>query len=108
MLARFHVAHIIIGHTKRTPTIAPRFGGRVILTDVAVPTGASDPHAFLEINNGVMTTIHRGQRIALDGSTDAARCAYLNRVAAADGASGAVAGLASRCESLSAALVLAQ
>ena len=108
VLAHFNVAHIIIGHTKRTPTIAPRFGGRVILTDVAVPSGAADPHAFLEINNGVMTTIHRGQRIALDGSTDAARCAYLNRVAAADGAGGAVAGLAGRCESLSAALVLAQ
>ena len=108
VLAHFNVAHIVIGHTKRTPTIAPRFGGRVILTDVAVPNGATDPHAFLEINNGVMTTIHRGQRIARDGSSDAARCAYLNRVAAADGAGGAVAALASRCEGLSAAVVLAQ
>lgn len=108
VLAHFNVAHIIIGHTKRTPTIVPRFGGRVILTDVAVPNGAVDPHAFLEINNGVMTTVHRGQRIALDGSTDSARCAYLNRVAAADGAAGAVAGLASRCQSLSAAIVVGQ
>lgn len=102
VLARFHVARIVVGHTKRTPTIAPRFGGRVILTDVAVANGATDPHAYLEINNGVMTTVHRGQRVALEGSTDAARCAYLDRVAAADGAGGAVANLASRCDSLGA------
>lgn len=108
VLARFHVGHIIVGHTKRTPTIAPRFGGRVILTDVAVPSGATDPHAYLEINNGVMTSVHRGQRIALDGSTDAARCTYLNQVAAADGAGGAVAALASRCDSLAAAAITAQ
>jgi hypothetical protein len=107
VLARFHVAHIVIGHTKRTPTIMPRFGGRVILTDVAVPNGATDPHAFLEISNGQMTTIHRSQRIALNGSTDASRCAYLNQVAAADGAGGAVATLAAHCDSLSAAAVAA-
>ncbi len=101
VLARFNVARIIVGHTKRTPTIAPRFGGRVILTDVAVPNGASDPQAFLEIANGRMTTVHRGQRIPLDGSTDAARCAYLNQVAGADGAGGAVAALAAQCDSLS-------
>lgn len=101
VLARFHVARIVVGHTKRTPTIAPRFDGRVILTDVAVPSGATDPHAYLEINNGVMTTIHRGHRIPLDGATDAARCAYLNQVAAADGAGGAVAALAAQCDSLS-------
>ncbi|MFZ2029928.1 MAG: metallophosphoesterase [Vitreimonas sp.] len=103
VLMRFHATHIIVGHTKRTSTIAPRFGGQVILTDVAVANGASDPHAYLEINNGVMTTVHRGQRITLNGSTDAARCAYLNQVAAADGAGGAVANLASRCDNLSAA-----
>jgi hypothetical protein len=105
LLARFGVAHIVVGHTKRTPTIAPRFGGRVILTDVAVPDGAADPHAFLEISNGQMTTIHRGQRIRLDGSTDAARCAYLNQVAAVDGAGGPVANLAVHCDTLSAAAV---
>jgi hypothetical protein len=107
VLARFHVAHIVVGHTKRAPAIAPRFGGRVILTDVAVPNGATDPHAFLEVDNGRMTTVHRGQRIALDVSTDTARCAYLNQVAAADGAGGAVASLASRCDSLSAAAAIA-
>jgi hypothetical protein len=102
VLARFHVAHIVVGHTKRTPTIAPRFGGRVILTDVAVANGATDPHAYLEINNGVMTTVHRGRRVALDGSTDTARCAYLNQVAAADGAGSAVASLAAHCDSIAA------
>ena len=107
VLARFHVARIVVGHTKRTPTIAPRFGGHVILTDVAVANGAADPHAYLEITNGVMTTVHRGQRIALDGSTDAARCAYLNQAAAADGAAGAVANLAAHCDSLSASATTA-
>jgi hypothetical protein len=107
VLARFHVAHIVVGHTKRTPTITTRFGGRVILTDVAVPNGATDPHAFLEINNGQMTTIHRGQRVALNGSTDASRCAYLTQVAAADSAGSAVAALAAHCDSLSAAAVAA-
>ncbi|MBI3439117.1 MAG: metallophosphoesterase [Proteobacteria bacterium] len=107
VLARFHVAGIIVGHTKRTPTIAPRFGGRVILTDVAVANGATDPHAYLEINNGVMTTVHRGQRITLDGATDASRCAYLNQVAAADGATGAVASLAAHCDALNAAATTA-
>jgi hypothetical protein len=101
VLARFHVGHIVVGHTKRTPTIAPRFGGRVILTDVAVPSGASDPHAYLEIDHAAMTTVHRGQRIPLAAETDAARCAYLNQVAAADGAGGAVANLAAHCDSLS-------
>ena len=103
VLQRFGVAHIIVGHTKRTPTIAPRFGARVILTDVAVPDGGVDPHAFLDITNGQMTTVHRGQRIPLDGATDAARCAYLNQVAAADGANGPVAALAAHCDTLSAA-----
>jgi hypothetical protein len=101
LLARYSVAHIIVGHTKRTPTIAPRFGGRVILTDVAVPDGATDPHAFLEILDGQMTTIHRGQHIPLNGATDDARCAYLHQVAAADGPGGAVADLASHCATLS-------
>lgn len=101
LLARYGVAHIIVGHTKRTPTIAPRFGGKVILTDVQPAPDGSDPHAYLEILDGHMFAIHRGQRIPLDGSTDAARCAYLNQVAAADGDHGAVAPLASHCERMS-------
>jgi hypothetical protein len=99
MLARFHVAHIVVGHTKRTTTIAPRFGGRVILTDVFVPNGATDPHAYLEINNGVMTTVDHGQRFALEGSTDAARCTYFSQIAAVNAN---VANLAAHCDSLSA------
>ena len=102
-LTRFGVARIVVGHTKRAPTIVSRFGGRVILADVAVPSGATDPHAYLDINNGVMTVVHRDQRIALNGLTDAARCAYLTQVAAADGAGGAVATLAAHCDTLTAA-----
>lgn len=101
LLARFSAARIIIGHTKRAPTIAPRFGGRVVLTDVQPAPDGTDPHAYLEILDGRMFAVHRGQRIAMDGTTEAGRCAYLNQVAAADGDHGGVAPLAAHCERLS-------
>jgi hypothetical protein len=97
VLARQGVARIVVGHTKAASTVMPRFGGRVVLTDIAVPSGYADPHAFLIIENGALTTVHRGQRVALDASTPAAACAYLGRVAAVDGNAGPVAALAARC-----------
>jgi hypothetical protein len=94
VLARNGVARIVLGHTKAAPTVLPRFGGRVVLTDIAVPSGYADPHAFLIIENGTLTAVHRGQRVALDASSPAATCAYLGRVAAIDGGAGPVAALA--------------
>ena len=87
---------IVLGHTKVASTVLPRFGGRVLLADIAVPSGHSDPHAFVIIENGAVSTIHRGQRVPLDASTPAATCAYLTRVAEIDGGTGPVATLATR------------
>lgn len=97
LLANHGVARIVLGHTKRASTVFPRFGGRVILTDIAVPSGYADPHAYLVIENSGLTTVHRGQRVPLRGSTQAETCAYLAQVAALDPAGGPVATLATRC-----------
>lgn len=98
LLQRHGVARIVIGHTKLASTVLPRFGGRVIVADIAVPRGHSDPHAFLIIENGVLTTVHRGQRVPLTASTPEETCAYLARIAALDSGAGPVADLhATQC-----------
>lgn len=96
ILAQNRVQRIVLGHTKVASTVLPRFGGRVLLADIAVPSGHNDPHAFVIIENGAVSTIHRGQRVPLDASTPAATCAYLTRVAEIDGGTGPVATLATR------------
>lgn len=103
LLARHGVAHIVLGHTKRAPTVFPRFGGRVILTDIAVPSGYADPHAYLIQENGAFTTVHRGQRIPLSATTTTETCAYLEQVAAIDPPGGPVSTLAANCNAPSAA-----
>jgi len=95
LLARHGVARIVVGHTKLASTVLPRFGGRVIVADIAVPRGHADPHAFLIIENGTLTTVHRGERVPLMASTAAERCAYLARIAAIDGGEGPIAQLVS-------------
>lgn len=97
VLGHQHVARIVLGHTKRAPLVLPRFDGRVILTDIAVPAGAVDPHGYLVEENGVLTAVHRGQRIALPGPAHADLCAYLARVAALDPPGGASARLVAAC-----------
>src|SRR5262249_6371505 len=93
------VNHVIVGHTKRAATVLPRFGGRVILTDIAEPSGFADPHAFLIIEDGVYTTVYRGQRVPLRFDTPANTCAYLNDIAALDAQTGPNATLAASCPS---------
>jgi hypothetical protein len=97
VLARQGVSRIVVGHTKAFSTVLPRFNGRVVLTDIAVPAGYADPHAFLIIENGALTTVHRGQRVPLTAGTPAAACAYLGRIAAIDGNAGPVAAAATQC-----------
>ena len=99
LLARHGVAHIVIGHTKRAPLVLPRFGGRVILTDIAVPSGHTDPHAFLMEENGELLAVHRGQRVALRASSQPEVCAYLAAIAALDPPNSPVAGLSASCAS---------
>jgi hypothetical protein len=87
------VARVVVGHTKVTSTVLPRFNGRVLVADIAVPRGHSDPHAFLIYENGAWTTVHRGQRVAVNASTPQATCAYLRQIVALDNGAGPVATL---------------
>jgi hypothetical protein len=89
-LSRHGVRHIVLGHTKRYSMVNSRFDGGVILTDIAVPTGCPDPHAFLVKEGEVLTAVHRGHRLPL-GTTGAAHTAYLSQIAALDQAAGAEA-----------------
>ena len=86
-LARYGVRRIMLGHTKRYSMVNSRFGGAVILTDIAVPSGCVDPHGFLIKEGDVLTAVHRGQRLPL-GVTGEAHAAYLAKVAALDKAAG--------------------
>ncbi len=87
------VSRVIVGHTKLTSTVLPRFNGRVLVADIAVPRGHSDPHAFLVMENGAWVTIHRGQRVPVTASTPQETCAYLRQIAALDNGTGPVAQL---------------
>lgn len=87
------VARVIVGHTKVTSTVLPRFNGRVLIADIAVPRGHQDPHAFLIFENGAWTTIHRGQRVPVIASTPRETCAYLRQIVALDDGTGPVATL---------------
>ncbi len=97
VLAQHGVRRIVIGHSKVTSTVLPRFEGRVIITDIAVPSGHTDPHAFLIIENGQPITIHRGQRVPIAAETAELTCAYLRQIAALDGNTGPVARRAEQC-----------
>lgn len=98
LLARYHVAHIVLGHTKRYSTVTPRFGGAVILTDIAAPSGYADPHAFLIKQGDAFTTVHRGHSVPM-AMSGAGLCSYLSQIAALDASSGPVAVAAAQCVS---------
>ncbi|MBC7767624.1 MAG: metallophosphoesterase [Phycisphaerales bacterium] len=104
-LLAFHgVSRIVVGHSKVTSTVLPRFGGRLLVADIAVPRGHTDPHAFLIIENGAPVTLHRGQRVPIAASTPEATCAYLAQIAAIDNNAGPVAQLSQqRCAPAAAA-----
>lgn len=97
LLAFHNVSRIVVGHTKRAPTVLPRFNGRVLITDIAVPAGYQDPHAFLLIESGAPVTVHRGQRVPVTAVSHAETCAYLASVAALDEGHSPVGELAAAC-----------
>jgi hypothetical protein len=97
VLARHGVRRIVIGHTKLAPLVVPRFGGRVIVADIAMPRGHPDPHAFVVIEGEAVTAVHRGQRVPIDASTVEGRCAYFARIAALDPPQSPAAQLAASC-----------
>jgi hypothetical protein len=97
MLAQHGVRRIVTGHTKLAPFVVPRFGGRVLVADIAMPRNHPDAHAFVIIEGERVTAVHRGQRVPLDASTPQARCAYFDRIAALDPAESPARTLASQC-----------
>jgi hypothetical protein len=99
LLARHGVSRIIVGHTKRAATVLPRFNGRVIITDIAQRRNSPDPNAFLIIENGALTTVHRGQRVPLIVATHEQTCDYLAQIVAIDGASSPVQPTLNACRS---------
>lgn len=96
VLARYQVRHIMLGHTKQYSTVNSRFGGAVILTDIAVRAGCTDPHAFLIKEGDTLTTVYRGHRLAFR-MFGAAHADYLSEIAALDRAATPDAALAARC-----------
>lgn len=97
VLASHGVRRIVIGHTKLAPMVVPRFGGRVLVADIALPAGNPDPHAFVIIEGDRVTAVHRGQRVTIDASTPQARCAYFAAIAALDPAGSPTAQAAAQC-----------
>ncbi len=82
-LAHFGVRRIVVGHTKRFSMVNARFDGAVIFTDIAVPNGCVDPHAFLIKEGDTLTTVYRGHRLAM-GVSGEAHTGYLSAIAALD------------------------
>ena len=85
VLAKYHVRHIILGHTKQYPMINSRFDGAVLLTDILVPVGCADPHGFLVKQGDTLTAVHRGHSLPL-GVSPQAHAAYLTQIAALNAA----------------------
>jgi hypothetical protein len=83
ILTRYHVSHIVIGHTKQYTAVNARFDGKVLLTDVFAPNRCVDPHAFLIKQGDALTTVYRGHALPL-GVSGAAQAAYLAQIAALD------------------------
>jgi len=65
LLAKHQVEHIVIGHTPLSSAIVPRFNAKVIVADVGLSEAYGGAHAYLEILDGEVFAIHRGQRFAL-------------------------------------------
>jgi len=83
ILTRYHVKHIVIGHTKQYTAVNARFDGRVLLTDIFAANRCVDPHAFLIKQGDTLTTVYRGHTLPL-GVSGAAHEAYLAQIAALD------------------------
>jgi hypothetical protein len=83
ILARYHVGHIVIGHTKQYTAVNARFDGKVLLTDVFAANRCVDPHAFLIKEGDKLTTVYRGHVLPL-GVSGAEQQAYWSELAALD------------------------
>ena len=82
VLARFGVAHVVIGHTVTPGTILPRFGGKVIMIDAGLSAAYGGQLAALVIEDNAAFALHRGVRLPLPLGGDL--FAYLKAAAALD------------------------
>jgi hypothetical protein len=58
------VRHIVIAHTPQL-AVMPRFGGKVIAIDVGLSKPFDGPPAFLLIEDGKYSVMHRARRLDL-------------------------------------------
>lgn len=65
LLAFYGVERIMIGHTPLAEAIIPRFGGKVIVTDVGLSAHYGSAHAYVEIVDGIIYAVQRGQKMVL-------------------------------------------
>ena len=72
--------HIVVGHTPQL-AILPRFQGKVIVIDVGLSASFGGPPAFLSIEGGKYSAVHRGRN--LDLPVDGGNVAQYLRAAAA-------------------------
>jgi len=64
ILALHQVRHIVIGHSPMV-AVMPRFGGKVIAIDVGLSKPFGGPPAFLMIEDGKYSAMHRGRKLDL-------------------------------------------
>ena len=64
VLALHQVRHIVIGHTPMV-AVMPRFGGKVIAIDVGLSKPFGGPPAFLIMEDGKYSVMHRGRKLDL-------------------------------------------
>ena len=64
VLATQQARHIVIAHTPQVALI-PRFDGKVIVIDVGLSKAYDGPPAFLLIEDGKYSVVHRGRKLDL-------------------------------------------
>jgi len=86
VLKNYGVERIVVGHTFTDGAVTPRFGGRVLLTDIGLARLYDNlgRMACLVIETGKPYALHRGTKLELpkDSTTDMLR--YLKQAAALD------------------------
>jgi len=70
ILALHQVRHVVIGHSPMV-AVMPRFAGKVIAIDVGLSKPFGGPPAFLMIEEGKYSVMHRGRKLdlPLDGGS---------------------------------------
>lgn len=83
VLENYGVKRIVVGHTVTNGTVAPRFGGRVMMIDCGMAEYYGGRQACLLVENDRAFTIHRGEKLEIP-TGDEALAPYLEKAAALD------------------------